>query len=75
MEGGYRDERFAKTAVEWIPREMPEHDSDGAREFVDTLLGCLPNEAIRSAVKACQGTQETRADEQDSPTYPGDPTL
>jgi len=77
--GAPEEDWFAGPAVGWILRDLSEHDRDGAREFVEKRLGCLPIEANRSAVKyhrevlRWEGTQEICADAQDWLTCLGGP--
>jgi len=46
-----REERFAKTAVGWILRDLSKNDSDGVRQFVDQNLGNFSNESLKNALK------------------------
>jgi 3-methyladenine DNA glycosylase AlkD len=46
-----RDERFAKTAVGWILRELSKHDSEIVTAFVDEQLPYFTTESIRNALK------------------------
>jgi len=46
-----RDERFAKTAVGWILRDMSKHDEDSVREFVKKHLRSFSIETIKNAFK------------------------
>lgn len=46
-----RDERFAKTAVGWILREISKHDSGIVTAFVDEQLPYFSAESIRNALK------------------------
>ena len=46
-----RDERFAKTAVGWILRELSRHDSGTVAAFVDEQLPYFSRESIRNALK------------------------
>ena len=46
-----RDERFAKTAVGWILRELSKHDSGMVTAFVDEQLPYFSTESIRNALR------------------------
>jgi len=46
-----RDERFAKTAVGWILRELSKHDSGTVTAFVDEHLPYFSAESVRNALK------------------------
>jgi 3-methyladenine DNA glycosylase AlkD len=46
-----RDERFAKTAVGWILRDLSKHDSETVTAFVDENLPYFSTESIRNALK------------------------
>jgi len=46
-----RDERFAKTAVGWILRDLSKNDKDGVQEFVETHLESFSLESVRNALK------------------------
>jgi 3-methyladenine DNA glycosylase AlkD len=46
-----REERFAKTAVGWILREISRHDVDWVRRSLDELLPHLTTESLRNATK------------------------
>ena len=46
-----RNERFAKTAVGWILRDLSKHDKDGVKEFIESHLKCFSIESIRNALK------------------------
>ena len=47
----HRNERFAKTAVGWILRELSKHDSGTVTAFVDEQLPHFSTESIRNALK------------------------
>jgi 3-methyladenine DNA glycosylase AlkD len=46
-----RDERFAKTAVGWMLREMSKHDGPRVLAFLDANLQWFSLEALRNALK------------------------
>ncbi len=46
-----RDERFAKTAVGWILRDLSKHDKQGVKDFVEGHLGSFSVESIRNTLK------------------------
>jgi 3-methyladenine DNA glycosylase AlkD len=46
-----RDERFAKTAVGWILRELSTYDSETVTAFVDEQLPYFSTESVRNALK------------------------
>lgn len=46
-----RDERFAKTAVGWILRDLSKYDSRSVTEFVNENLAYFSTESIRNALK------------------------
>jgi 3-methyladenine DNA glycosylase AlkD len=46
----HRDERFAKTAVGWILRELSKHDPETVTAFVDEQLPCFSVESLRNAL-------------------------
>ncbi len=46
-----RDERFAKTAVGWILRDLSKYDSGKVAAFVDENLMYFSTESIRNALK------------------------
>lgn len=46
-----RDERFAKTAVGWILREMSKYDAERVRGFVEQHLRNFSVEALKNALK------------------------
>lgn len=46
-----RKERFAKTAVGWILRDISRHDQDSVRAFVNEHLASFSNESIKNALK------------------------
>jgi 3-methyladenine DNA glycosylase AlkD len=46
-----REERFAKTAVGWVLREVSKHDRPFVRRVLDANLGFFSREALRSATK------------------------
>lgn len=46
-----RDERFAKTCVGWMMREVAKADRDFARRFIDDNLAYFSLEAVRNATK------------------------
>lgn len=46
-----RDERFAKTAVGWILRELAKHDPGTVIAFVDEQLPYFSTERVRNALK------------------------
>jgi 3-methyladenine DNA glycosylase AlkD len=46
-----REERFAKTAVGWILRELSKQDEEGVHEFIDRRLSDFSIEAVRNASK------------------------
>lgn len=46
-----RDERFAKTAVGWVLREVSKHDPDFVFAFVDAELDHFSREALANALK------------------------
>lgn len=46
-----RDERFAKTAVGWVLREISKHDLDFVRSFIDSGLAHFSRESLANALK------------------------
>ncbi len=46
-----REERFAKTAVGWVPRDLSKYDSGKVTAFVDQQLQYFSTESIRNALK------------------------
>lgn len=46
-----RDERFAKTGVGWIVRELSRHDKEAVREFVESHRKSFSPESIKNALK------------------------
>ena len=46
-----RDERFAKTGVAWILRELSRHDKEAVREFVESHRESFSPESIKNALK------------------------
>ncbi|MEW5976797.1 MAG: DNA alkylation repair protein [Acidobacteriota bacterium] len=46
-----REERFAKTGVGWILRELSKHDQNGVQEFVQSHLESFSRESIKNALK------------------------
>ena len=54
-----RDERFAKTAVGWILREISRHDLAFVRDAVDELLIYLTSESLGNALKYFDKTERT----------------
>jgi 3-methyladenine DNA glycosylase AlkD len=46
-----REERFAKTAVGWILREISRYDRNGVERFVAEHVEHFSNEALRNALK------------------------
>lgn len=46
-----REERFAKTAVGWILRDMSKHDSAGVVAFIEQHLASFSLEALKNAIK------------------------
>jgi 3-methyladenine DNA glycosylase AlkD len=55
-----RDERFAKTAVGWIMREISRHDPAFVRGFLRTNLPRLTPESLRNATKYFTATARAR---------------
>lgn len=55
-----REERFAKTGVGWILREISRRDAGVVRAFVDQHLGYFSLEALRNALKYAE--KQTRQD-------------
>ncbi len=48
-----REERFAKTAVGWILREIFKHDAPFVFSFIDTHLASFSKESLTNALKYC----------------------
>jgi 3-methyladenine DNA glycosylase AlkD len=46
-----REERFAKTAVGWVLRDLSKHDSAVVKDFVDQNLRYFSAESLRNALK------------------------
>jgi 3-methyladenine DNA glycosylase AlkD len=46
-----REERFAKTGVGWILRDVSKHDKDGVRQFVEQHLESFSIESVKNALK------------------------
>ena len=46
-----RDERFAKTAVGWILRDISKHDEPWVKAFIDNNLSHFSNESLKNATK------------------------
>ena len=46
-----REERFAKTAVGWVLRDLSKHDSGAVQAFVDQNLRHFSTESLRNALK------------------------
>ena len=46
-----REERFAKTAVGWVLREISKYDLEYVRAFIDAELGYFSREALANALK------------------------
>lgn len=46
-----REERFAKTAVGWILREISKHDPTFVKAFIDTHIAYFSKESLRNALK------------------------
>jgi 3-methyladenine DNA glycosylase AlkD len=46
-----REERFAKTAVGWILREISQYESQFVEEFVSANISCFTAESLRNAIK------------------------
>lgn len=55
-----REERFAKTAVGWILREISRHDQDGVKAFVETHLRGFSLESLRNALKYASREEQQR---------------
>jgi 3-methyladenine DNA glycosylase AlkD len=54
-----RDERFAKTAVGWILRDLSRHDENGVEEFVESHVKCFSIESLRNALKYFPDSERT----------------
>jgi 3-methyladenine DNA glycosylase AlkD len=50
-----RSERFAKTAVGWVLREMSKHDLASVEAFIEEDLGQFSLESLRNATKYFEG--------------------
>jgi 3-methyladenine DNA glycosylase AlkD len=55
-----REERFAKTAVGWILREISKHDQGFVAEFVNGNINCFTSESLGNAIKYFS-TEEKKA--------------
>jgi 3-methyladenine DNA glycosylase AlkD len=55
-----RDERFAKTAVGWILRDLSRHDPETVSAFVDEHLPHFSTESLRNALKYSPETMRRR---------------
>jgi len=54
-----RDERFAKTAVGWILRDISKHDEPRLKAFVENNLGHFSLESLRNATKYLAKDEQT----------------
>jgi 3-methyladenine DNA glycosylase AlkD len=54
-----REERFAKTAVGWILREIANHDEPLVKAFLDNNLGHFSLESLRNATKYLAKPEQT----------------
>ncbi len=59
-----RDERFAKTAVGWVLREIWKHDPDAVRSFVSAHVRDFSIEAARNALKYASPDERARSIEE-----------
>lgn len=53
-----REERFAKTAVGWILRDLSKQDPDRVRAFVEANLGWFSVEVVRNALKYFDASEQ-----------------
>jgi 3-methyladenine DNA glycosylase AlkD len=55
-----RPERFAKTAVGWVLREVSRHDADFVRRALDADLRCFSAESLTNAIKYFDPTESAQ---------------